>query len=354
MTALKERLLRRIALTGPLSIADYMTECLLHPEHGYYATRDPFGESGDFITPPQISQIVGECIGLALAQAWLDQGGPAPFVLAELGPGRGTLMADVLRVTRMVPGFHEAARVHLVEASPVLRAAQAEAIANANPTFHDEVTTLPEAPLFLLANEFFDALPIRQYIRDDAGWRERVVGAEGARLRFGLTDSAPIAALEPRWNRTAKGKLIEVSSAAQSIAGEIGRRIARNGGLAFFIDYGAWGGTGDTFQAVRKHKKVDPLADPGAADLTAHVDFRAIAEAVVPARASPLASQGVLLERLGITARARKLAASLSGDRLKAHIAAHRRLTHPDEMGSLFQVLAVRPDGAPCPPGMEP
>ena len=185
MTPLGAQIAAQIAATGPISLADYMATCLMHPEHGYYATRDPLGERGDFTTAPEISQMFGELTGLCLAQCWLDQGAPAPFVLAELGPGRGTLMADLLRATRGVPGFHEGLRLHLVEGSPVLRDAQARRLADAAPSWHDSADTLPDMPLFLVANEFFDALPIRQFERGADGWHERVVGLATAASRSG-------------------------------------------------------------------------------------------------------------------------------------------------------------------------
>jgi len=186
MTPLAKLLVSRISSAGPISVADYMTECLLHPEHGYYASRNPFGAGGDFITAPEVSQMYGEIIGLALARAWVDQGRPTPFVLAELGPGQGTCMADILRATRKVPGFADAARIHLVEASAVLRERQRRTLVAERITWLDSAATLPDAPLFLIANEFFDALPIRQYVRDGSGWRERLVGSRDGRLAFGL------------------------------------------------------------------------------------------------------------------------------------------------------------------------
>jgi NADH dehydrogenase [ubiquinone] 1 alpha subcomplex assembly factor 7 len=351
MTPLAEILARRIAATGPISVAEYMAECLLHPRHGYYATRDPLGAKGDFTTAPEISQMFGELLGLALAQSWLDQGAPASVVFAELGPGRGTLMADALRATKAVPGFHAALSLHLVEASPALRARQAEALSAFAPTWHDRIDTLPESPLFLVANEFFDALPIRQFVRDEAGWRERQIALAEGRLAFGLSAPAPLAALAQRLADTGPGDIVETCPAAGAIAGEIGRRIAAHGGAALIVDYGGWHSQGDTLQAVRAHRYDDPLAHPGEADLTAHVDFEALARAAAPAVHTALVPQGVLLERLGITARARTLAARLDGPALEAHIAAHRRLTHPEEMGRVFQSLALHPRPAPAPPG---
>jgi len=354
MTPLKDRLVTQIAREGPLSVADYMTACLLHPTHGYYMRQDPLGRQGDFITSPEISQMFGELLGLWLAQVWMDQGAPAPFILTELGPGRGTLMADALRATRSVPGFHDAMRLVLVEASPVLRQAQTNTLGRYNPQFADAVTDLPDGPLFVLANEFFDALPIRQFQRGTTTWRERQIGIVDGELAWGLAPEGPMPALERRLHDTIEGQIVEYSGASEAVASELGHRIARGGGAALIIDYGDWESIGDTFQAIAQHRSVDPLADPGGADLTAHVAFAPLAQAAHPARASALVPQGVFLERLGITARAQALARSLSDNALETHIAAHRRLTHPDEMGHLFKVLALTPEHAPPPPALEP
>ncbi|WP_439139174.1 class I SAM-dependent methyltransferase [Roseicyclus sp.] len=354
MNALKDRLIARIARLGPLSVADYMTECLLHPTDGYYTTRDPLGRAGDFITAPEISQMFGELLGLWLAQVWMDQGAPSPFVLAELGPGRGTLMTDALRATRVVPGFHAAMRLHLVEASPKLRAVQGDRLAAYAPVFADGLADLPAGPLFLIANEFFDALPIRQFQRQAGGdWSERMIGTDGESLIWGLSPPAPIAALATLGD-IAAGQIVETCAPAEALAGEIGRRIATQGGGALIIDYGARDSRGDTFQALAAHAHVDPLAAPGQADLTAHVAFGPIAQAALPARASAICPQGVFLERIGMTPRAEKLARSLGGAALQSHIAAHKRLTHPDEMGHLFKVLALTPEGSPLPPALDP
>ncbi|KUF09415.1 class I SAM-dependent methyltransferase [Pseudoponticoccus marisrubri] len=354
MTPLASILTRQIAASGPMPLSDYMAACLMHPDHGYYSTRDPLGAAGDFTTAPEISQMYGELTGLALAQAWLDQGAPAPVTLAELGPGRGTLMADALRATRGVPGFHDALELHLVETSPTLRAAQAERLGGLDPTWHDSVATLPEAPLLLVANEFFDALPIRQFQRSGAAWRERVVGLEEGRLVLGLADPAAQAALAHRLEDTEEGDIVETCAPAAAIMAEIGRRIAAHGGAALITDYGDWRSLGDTLQALSGHAPADPFAAPGQADLTAHVDFEALAGAAAPARHSRITPQGVFLERLGITARAQALARGLTGAALDAHIAAHRRLTHPSEMGSLFKTLALYPERGSPPPGLEP
>ncbi|WP_372573828.1 class I SAM-dependent methyltransferase [Ruegeria jejuensis] len=353
--SLRGLLLERISQTGPLSVAQYMSDCLLHPEFGYYATRDPFGARGDFTTAPEISQMFGEVLGLSLAQAWLDQDRPDPFTLAELGPGRGTLMADLLRATAGVPGFHAAAQVMLVEASPTLRQMQAERLASADPHWTDNVDTLPQAPLFLIANEFFDALPIRQFIRETSGWRERLIGAQGEALAFGLGADAPQPGLAHRLEDTEPGDLVEICDAARPVITGIAARIAAHGGAALLVDYGDWHSLGNTLQAVRHHQKTDPLAEPGQADLTAHVDFEALAQIAQQAGCAHtrLTPQGVFLERLGITERAQNLAKPLSGSELQSLISAHRRLTHPGEMGNLFKVLGLYPATANPPPGLE-
>ena len=350
MTALAGLLARQIAAQGPITVADYMTQCLLHPRHGYYTTRDPLGAAGDFTTAPEISQMFGELLGLLVAQTWQDQGAPAPFTLAELGPGRGTLMADALRATARVPGFHDALRLHLVETSPVLRAAQAARLPPA--TWHDSADSLPgDRPLFVLANEFFDALPIRQFLRHPKGWCERVIGLEAGQLAFGLSPPAPIAALDDRLDDTTEGQMVETRAPADAIVAGLGATIAAQGGLALIVDYGDWRSRGDTLQALHQGRPDAPLAHPGAADLTAHVDFAALARAAAPATATPLLAQGTLLERLGMTARAQALADGLTGDARAQHLAAHQRLTQPDQMGQLFKALGLVPGGAPAPPG---
>ncbi len=350
---LHDLIVARIHESGPISIADYMGDCLLHPRFGYYATRDPLGAAGDFTTAPEISQMFGEMIGLALAQSWLDQGRPTPFTLAEPGPGRGTLMADLLRAARAVPGFAEAADLVLIEASPTLRGIQTKTLAKHEPRWIESTEALPDQPLFLVANEFFDALPIRQFVRDGNGWRERRIGVEGTALTLGLGPTQPQPALAHRRSDTTDGDLVELCPAMAPIAAAIGQRIRTHGGAALIIDYGDWRSLGDTWQALRAHRPADPLDNPGNADLTAHVDFEALA-AAAPCAHSRLTPQGVFLERLGITERARALAAGQGLAAGKALAAAHRRLTHPDEMGNLFKVLGLYPETAPPPPGLTP
>jgi SAM-dependent MidA family methyltransferase len=352
MSDLRPLLIAQIKAQGPITLADYMATCLMHPEHGYYATRDPFGVAGDFTTAPEISQMFGELIGLSLAQCWLDQGAPVPFILAEAGPGRGTLMMDILRATKPVPGFHAAMQIHLIETSSTLRQVQKETLGQAHIIWHERVEGLPDLPLYLVANEFFDALPFRQVLRDGAFWRERLIGVKDGALSFGLSAPVAIAELRQRLEDTKDGDIVEFSPQACAVAATIGRHIKAKGGVALILDYGDWHSLGDTFQAVKGHKITPPLADPGQADLTAHVDFEALADSVA-CGFSRLTPQGVFLERLGITQRAQALAAGLSGDALENHIAAHRRLTHGEEMGTLFKVMAFYPKAAAPPPGLE-
>jgi SAM-dependent MidA family methyltransferase len=352
MTPLERLIRERIAAAGPLGVADYMALCLGHPEHGYYATRDPFGAAGDFVTAPELGQLFGEMIGAWLAQVWHDLGRPDPFVLAELGPGRGTLMADVLRVTERLPGFAAAARVMLVETSPVLRARQTAALAGRSVGWADRVEALPEGPLLLVANEFFDALPVRQFRRADAGWQERQVAEEGGALRFDWGPLRLDRAVERRFPLTPDGTVVEVCEAGEAIVAVLGERIARWGGAALIVDYGEWDGTGDTLQAVAGHASADPLAAPGTADLTAHVRFKALAEASGLRPLGPV-GQGAFLERLGIGRRTARLGEGLDVAARERLAAQTRRLTHPAEMGQLFKVMALTPPKAPPPPGFD-
>ena len=353
MTPLGRIVADRIAADGPMRLDAYMALCLGHPEHGYYATRDPFGRAGDFTTAPEISQLFGEMIGAWLARVWMDHGAPDRFVLAEFGPGRGTLMADALRAASRLPGFLDAATLWLIETSPALRRAQTETLGDHEPRWADDIADLPDLPLFAIANEFFDALPIRQFQRAETAWRERVVGQgdDGPRLVWGPPRSD--GHLTTRFADVRDGAVVEVCAVGEAIAAHAGARIAARGGAFLIVDYGAWDGIGDTFQAVSGHAPTDPLAAPGQADLTAHVRFRALAEASGLERHGP-AGQGEFLERLGVTARARALAAGREGPALDSIVAQHRRLTHPSEMGSLFRALALVPPGAPSPPGFGP
>lgn len=315
----------------------------------YYATRDPFGRAGDFTTAPEISQAFGECLGLWAAVTWQAMGRPEPVVLAELGPGRGTLMADALRAIGEVAGPCRAAlRVHLVETSPVLRAAQRARLGEAVAGWHDDAATLPPGPAIILANEFLDALPIRQFARRDGAWMERFV-ADGNLIE------APAEVLPPLPDGAPEGAVQEVSEAGQALVATLATRLAAQGGAALLLDYGpAEGGFGDSLQAVRGHVAADPLAATGTADLTAHVDFAAMATA---ARASGAAvhgplPQGLFLQRLGLMSRAAMLAAAVPRS-AGLILSGAERLVAPERMGRLFKALCLCHPGLATPPGFE-
>jgi len=345
MTPLGELLADRIRREGPLTVREYMRLCLTHPEHGYYRSRPAVGAAGDFITAPEISQVFGELIGLWAAEVWTAMGRPAPLRLVELGPGRGTLMADALRaVAKVAPDFRAAIALHLVEINADLRRQQAAALmklpgAAASPQWHETLADVPNGPLIVIANEFFDALPIRQVVRTADGWRERMVTYADGSFRF---------AEGPRVNGPAItaeiGAIVETSPDGGALAGAIGARLVADGGAALIIDYGpAAPGLGDTLQAVRAHEKVSPLAEPGAADLTAHVDFAGLTTAARAAGAAAYGPvpQATLLNRLGIFARAATLlqhATAAQAGRIESGV---RRLIEPAEMGTLFQAIAI-------------
>ncbi len=322
----------------------------------YYATRpDPFGRAGDFTTAPEIAQAFGECLGLWAAVTWQAMGRPDPVLLVELGPGRGTLMADALRaIGQAMPGFRAALRLHLVEASPALRAAQARALPDAGATWHDDPAGVPPGPAILLGNEFLDALPIRQFVRRGNAWAERFV-------RDGGFLEAPAEAAPPLPAEAPEGAVQEVSEAARALAGALARRLAAQGGAALFLDYGAAeGGLGDTLQAMARHGPADPLASPGSVDLTAHVDFAAVAAAARAGGAAvhgPL-PQGLFLQRLGLMSRAAILArsAALAGRRDQAGLilSGAERLVAAEGMGRLFKALCLCHPALPPPPGFEP
>ena len=306
----------------------------------YYATHDPFA---DFTTAPEISQVFGELLGLWAAMQWQAMGAPVPVILAEAGPGRGTLMADALRaVRRMVPDFAAALRLHLVENSPRLRAVQAAKLPDA--TWHDTLDALPPGPLLLLANEFLDALPIRQFVRRGDGWTERYV-ADGAFVEH------PTSALD---RTAADGEVVEIDEVATTLVSALARRIVAQGGAALFIDYGpATSAPGDSLQALRGGQQADPLAGPGSADLTAHVDFEALAEAARAAGAAvhgPL-PQGIFLARLGLFQRTGVLARTQQPAGAARLLEGAKRLAEPDQMGRLFKVLAVCHPALPIPAG---
>lgn len=354
---LERRLLRRIAAQGPMTVAEFMASALHDPAGGYYATRRPIGAAGDFVTAPEVSQLFGELIGLWCADTWDRLGRPDPVRLVELGPGRGTLIADLLRAARVVPAFAAALELHLVELSPELRAQQRAALGGHPATWHERVETLPEGPLLLVANEFLDALPVRQFERAPDAWRERLVGERDGRLAFALSGPVPAALVPPALASAPAGSVFEISPAAAATVGEIARRVAAGPGAALLVDYGyAAAPLRGTLQAVSRHRGVPPLERPGEVDLTALVDFAAVAEAARAAGAvawGPL-GQGTLLQRLGIRQRAERLAAGATPAQRAALLAALHRLVDPAEMGERFLALALAPPGLAPPAGFEP
>ena len=352
-TPLLEHLRGLIRASGPLTVERYMAIALWHPEWGYYAIRKPVGAHGDFVTAPEISQVFGELIGLWLADIWQRSGAPDPVILCELGPGNGTLMADLLRAAATVPAFRRAVRVHFVEASAALRAVQERALQDAAPTWHDSPATLPPGPLLLVANEFLDALPIRQFERQADGWHERRIGLDAHDDLTFVDDPEPSTEALSDWPI---GSVIERRPAARALARELGRRLANHGGAALLVDYGYFpAAPGETLQAMAHHRRHDALRDPGTADLTAHVDFADFAACATSAgaRAWGPVSQARFLKALGIDIRARRLAAGKDAQQ-QAHIESGcRRLLDETQMGTLFKVLALTGGDAPPPAGFD-
>ncbi len=344
---LVDRFRRLIREHGPMPVAQFMGESNAQ----YYASRDPLGAAGDFITAPEISQMFGELAGLWLSDVWQRAGQPAAAIYAELGPGRGTLAKDALRAIGAT-GLHP--RIHLVEGSPALRAVQAQALPAAR--FHHDLADVPEdGPLLLIANEYLDALPVRQLVRTPAGWRERMVALAGEDFVFaaGPSDMGP--ALADAHDGAPEGTIVETCPAAAAVIGEVAGRLMRQGGAALFIDYGhLLARTGSTLQAVRAHAKVDPLAHPGEADLTAHVDFATLAAVASHAGCRvQTATQGAWLMAMGIDVRAAALSRAAPAE-ADAIAAARDRLVGTAQMGQLFKVLAITAPDWPVPAGFAP
>ncbi len=358
MTPLAHELRAMIEADGPMPVARYMALCLGHPVHGYYTTRDPLGAAGDFTTAPEVSQMFGELIGLWCAEVWRRMGAPHRVLLVELGPGRGTLMQDMLRAAKVLPEFRAALAVHLIETSPTLKERQRLALAEMGVpiTWHERPEALPDGPLLVVANEFVDALPVDQFVKTKDGWHERRVGLQpDGNLAFGLDPALlPLEdKLPPRLRSAPAGAMLERRDSTPMR--EIARRIAASG-AGLVIDYGhIQSAFGDTLQAVRGHKQVDPLEHPGEADLTAHVDFEALGDAVQQqglAVHGPV-TQGDFLRRLGIGLRAERLKKSAPAQ-AGAIGAAVARLADPAPgMGELFKAIAFARRDLPAPPGFD-
>ena len=347
--SLLETLIRKhIAANGPMPVSRYMQMCLTHPDHGYYLRRDPLGRDGDFITAPEFSQMFGELIGLWAASVWNAMGMPQEVKFIELGPGRGTMMADALRAVRILPAFHDAISVHLVETSPTLRDRKRLMLAvAAHVEWYDSIDDVPEGPAIILANEFFDALPVHQAVKQETGWHERVIEIDDGVLAYGVAKD-PIPRFEvllpPLVRAAPNGAIFEWRSDTAIMT--IARRLRDQSGAALIIDYGHLrSDAGDTFQAVAKHNFTNPLRNAGHADVTAHVDVQALARAAedVGARAHGPVEQGAFLNRLGIETRAQALMKNATEDGKKLITAGLARLTgpSPEGMGSLFKVLGI-------------
>ena len=342
MTPLGERIAALIAATGPISVAEYMQICLFDPQQGYYSTRQPFGSDGDFVTAPEISQLFGELVAVWLYSAWRRAGGPRPVAVAEIGPGRGTLMRDMARTLRRLdPALHADAAFALVETSERLMAVQRQTLADTGiePAWHARPEELDGGFTLLVANELFDALPVRQYTLTDRGWRERVIGLDAEnRLCFMAGPGQPDEALLPAAAAAARpGDVVELAPARTAMTERLAAHLAAHGGAGLAFDYGYLEpGLGDTLQAVRAHRYADVLSEPGAADLTAHVDFSALAGAARRHGLSVgLGTQGEFLEAMGILKRAERLSDAAGAAPAKAA----QRLVSPDGMGTLFKVI---------------
>jgi NADH dehydrogenase [ubiquinone] 1 alpha subcomplex assembly factor 7 len=353
---------QRIERGGPISVANYMTMCLTHPRHGYYMTRDPFGTAGDFTTAPEISQMFGELVGLWASSVWQQMGSPPGLILVELGPGRGSMMLDALRAAQLVRGFRSSVEVHFVEISPALEQRQRQSLGGISVpvTWHRSLDEVPEGPTIILANEFFDALPVNQVVMCADGWHERVVKIDANdRLQFSAArDPYPLfdPLLPKSIGEVRIGEIYEWRS--DQMALEIGRRVMRGRGAALVIDYGhRKSATGDTMQAVGEHRFADPLTKPGQIDLTAHVDFDALAQAAesMGARSYGPIDQGDFLRYLGIESRAAALKAGAPHGKAAEIDAALRRLTADggDAMGRLFKAIAFTHPNLDPPAGFE-
>ena len=358
-TPLQRLIRQRIAEHGPISVAEYMNLCLGHPQHGYYTTRQPLGEAGDFITAPEASQMFGELLGVWAMAVWQQMGRPARLHLLELGPGRGLLMSDLLRAAASQPEFARALQVHLLEFSPTLRAAQRRQLANAPcpVTWHE---TLPRAlngaPLLIIANEFFDALPVRQYERTPQGWRERLVTIdETGSLALAPRGEPLPARLVPAWAKELPpGSIIELSEERARMAHDLARLLKQAGmGAVLIIDYGHTSpGPGDTLQALHRHRQVDIFHRPGESDLTTHVDFAALAEALRKAglRTPVPLEQGAFLLALGLRERLATLLRSADDHQAARLLRGAQRIADIEHMGSLFKVLCAHTPNMTAPP----
>jgi NADH dehydrogenase [ubiquinone] 1 alpha subcomplex assembly factor 7 len=346
---LQSEIKKLIRSSGPMPVWRYMELCLMHPTHGYYVSRDPLGREGDFTTAPEVSQMFGELLGLWAASVWKAIGSPPVLRLVELGPGRGTMMADALRALRVLPPLYQSLSIHMVEINPVLRDKQKATLSEVrNTAWHEHIDEVPEGPAIILANEYFDVLPIHQVVRRENGWHERIVDIDDTgKLIFGAApEPTPrFEVLLPPLVRAAPlGAVFEWRPDSEIM--RIATRVRDQDGAALIIDYGHLrSDAGDTFQAVARHSFTDPLQTPGEADVTAHVDFQALVRAAedLGARVHGPITQGEFLKRLGIETRAASLMAKATPEVSEDISGAMKRLTDSgrDGMGSMFKVLAI-------------
>lgn len=343
----------QIMTNGPMSLATYMGLCLTHPTKGYYKGADPLGAKGDFITAPEISQMFGELIGFHLVNVWQQMDEPKSFNLVELGPGRGTLMADILRVACRASGFRDGLKLKLFETNPVLTGEQRNRLASYEPQWLENFEQFDDGPILVVANEFFDALPIRQFVRKPDGWHERVVGLVDGKRSFGLSPTPISNETMPTAVAGADtDSVFEVCFAGSEVMSRLAKAVAKQGGSILAVDYGyARTQTGDTLQGVRNHAFADVLEAPGEIDLSAHVDFGALTAVAreVGLAVQPLATQGEFLTRLGINERANALAGANPGSAEDIRVA-RERLTGKEQMGDLFKVFCTHSPGL-VPPG---
>lgn len=338
MSALTAFIRELIKAEGPISVAQFMQIALQHPEHGYYVKGDPLGAGGDFITAPEISQMFGEMIGLWGAEMWRHMGKPSPFALLELGPGRGTLMQDVLRATAKIPGFHEAMQIFLIESNETFREKQIENLKTHKPSYVDDPCALPQMPLIAVANEFFDALPIHQYVKTEGGWRERRVDWNGEAFVFVVGKGEVSLPLPDDLS------FYEVSPESIALMQGIAEAVVQRGGGAIIVDYGyAQKGGQDSLQAVSGHAFANPLDRPGENDITAHVDFKALKTVAERqgARTTSIATQGDFLRAMGVEIRAMQLKMKATPEQAHHIDLALQRLTDSAQMGTLFKVMAL-------------
>jgi NADH dehydrogenase [ubiquinone] 1 alpha subcomplex assembly factor 7 len=357
---LQSEIKKLIKSSGPMPVWRYMQLCLMHPQHGYYVSRDPLGREGDFTTAPEVSQMFGELLGLWAASLWKTLGSPSLLRLIELGPGRGTMMADALRAVRVLPQLYQTLSVHLVEINPVLRKKQQQTLSGIrNVAWHDTIDGVPDGPAIIFANEYFDVLPIHQVVKQQNGWHERMVNLDASgKLEF-TASATPIPRFEvllPPLVRAAPiGAVFEWRPDSEMM--KIAARVRDADGAALIIDYGhVRSDVGDTFQAIARHSFADPLEAPGQADVTAHVDFQALARAAedVGALVHGPVTQGDFLKRLGIETRAVALMAKASHEVSEDISSALKRLTEGGRtgMGSMFKVLGVSSESLATLPGL--